>query len=264
MTNKMTKSTIAKALRLVRGTALALGAAVMLALLLGVGTTALAAVPGDPFRLGQVKAVNAVSRLVGAVDGPMLVVDNGSTGPRATALTLQTERDKPPLKVNAAAGTATNLSADELDGKDSNQILPLVRAQKDPTPFLSDTVSGMSEQTNSVSITAPTDGVLMVTGNLWLYNPSTELQSFSARIRLDGEEEAHIDASNVDPSRSAGLSPNVTLPVSAGQHTVSLDAVRSGGSGDWSYTSNNLSVMFVPAERGAVTDVGETPTIEPR
>ena len=138
-----------------------------------------------------------------------------------------------------------------------------MRAQKDPSPFLSDTVSGMSAQTNSVSITAPTDGVLIVFGNVWLYNPSDALQSFSARIRVDGEE-AHIDASNVDPSASADLSPNVTLPVSAGQHTMSVDAVRSGSSGDWSYTSNNLSVMFVPGERGAVTDVGETPTIEPR
>ena len=122
----------------------------------------------------------------------------------------------------------------------------------------------MSAQTNTVSITAPTGGVLMVSGNVWLYNPSTEAQSFSARIRLDGEEEAHIDTSNVDPSSSAGLTPNVTLPAGAGQHTVSLDAVRSGGSGDWSYTSNNLSVMFIPAERGAVTDVGETPTTQPR
>jgi hypothetical protein len=206
--------------------------------------------------VGQLNAVNAISRLVGEVDGPILMVDNDSVGPRATALTLQAERDRPPLKVNAASGTATNLSADELDGKDSNQILPLVRSQKDPTPFLSDTVTGMSAQTNSVTITAPTDGVLMVFANVWLYNPGPAEQSFSARIRLDGEEETHTDASNVDPSRSAGLAPNVTLPVGAGQHTVSLDAVRSGGSGNWSYTSNNLSVMFVPAERGSVTNAG--------
>ena len=249
----MSRIFISKAMRIGRATVLAVGLAVVLAATLGITTTALAAVPGDPFRLGQVNVVNAVSRLVGEVNGPMLVVDNDSSGPRATALTLQAEKDTPPLKVNAAAGTATNLSADELDGKDSNQILPLVRAQKDPTPFLSDTVSGMSAQTNSVSIAVPTDGVLMVTGNLWLYNPGTAEQSFSARIRLDGEEEAHIDASDVDPSSSAGLTPNGTLPVSAGRHTVSLDAVRSGGSGDWSYTSNNLSVMFVPDDRTAVT-----------
>ena len=252
----MTRIILSKMIGVARTTALAVGVAVVLAATLGAATTALAAVPGDPFKVGQLNAINAISRLVGEVDGPMLVVDNDSAGQRATALTLQTEQNRPPLKVNAAAGTATNLSADELDGNDSNQILPLVRSQKDPTPFLSDTVTGMSAQTNSVSITAPTDGVLMVFGNVWLYNPSTAEQSFSARIRLDGEEETHTDASNVDPSRSAGLAPNVTLPVSAGQHTVSLDAVRSGGSGNWSYTSNNLSVMFVPAERGVVTDVG--------
>jgi hypothetical protein len=160
--------------------------------------------------------------------------------------------------------SATNLSADELDGKDSDQILPLVRAQKDPIPLFCGTVSGMNAQTNSVSITAPTDGVLMVTGNVRLYNPSTAEQSFSARIRVDGEEEDHIDASDVDPSTSADLSPNVTLPVSAGQHTVSLDAVRSGGSGEWSYTSDNLGVMSVPAERCAVSDTGDPRTIDPR
>ena len=62
-----------------------------------------------------------------------------------------------------------------------------------------------------------------------------------------------MDVSGVGPSKSANLTPNVTLPVSAGQHTVGLDAGRAGGSGDWSYTSNNLTVMFVPAGRAAMT-----------
>jgi hypothetical protein len=35
---------------------------------------------------------------------------------------------------------------------------------------------------------------------------------------------------------------------------VGLEAGRSGGSGNWSYTSNNLSVMFVPAGHAAMTD----------
>ena len=252
----MTRTILSKMIGEARATALAVGVAVVLAATLGAATTALAAVPGDPFKVGQLNAVNAVSRLVGEVDGPILMVDNDYAGQRATALPLQAKRARPPLKVNAASGTATNLSTDELDGKDSNQILPLARSQKDPTPLLSDTVTGMSAQTNSVSIAAPTDGVLIVFGNVWLYNPSTAEQSFSAHIRLDGEEETHTDASNVDPSRSAGLAPNVTLTVSAGQHTVSLEAVRSGGSGNWSYTSNNLSVVFVPGERGVVTNVG--------
>jgi hypothetical protein len=125
---EMTRIILSKMIGVARATALAVGVAVVLAATLGAATTALAAVPGDPFKVGQLNAVNAISRLVGEVDGPILMVDNDSVGPRATALTLQAERDRPPLKVNAASGTATNLSADELDGKDSNQILPLVRS----------------------------------------------------------------------------------------------------------------------------------------
>jgi hypothetical protein len=251
----MTKTIFSKLIRTGRATVFAVGLAVVVAVALGGATTALAAVPGDPFKLGQHNSINAVSRLAGNVAGPMLQLTNASEEPRATALDLNVKDGKAPLKVaNPRAGTATNLSADRLDGKDSSQILPLVRAQKDPTPFLADTVSGMSEQTNSVSINAPKEGVLMIFGSIWLYNPSsTTDQSFSSRIRLDGDEIAHVDESNVDPNTSAGLSPSVTVPVSAGQHKVTLDAVRSGGSENWAYSSNNLSVMFVPGERAVVT-----------
>jgi hypothetical protein len=40
------------------------------------------------FNLGQKNIVNAISRLVGKVDGHMLLVDNNSAGTKATALTL--------------------------------------------------------------------------------------------------------------------------------------------------------------------------------
>jgi len=42
-------------------------------------------------------------------------------GPRP-ALSLVVRGNELPLKVNPSAGTATNLSADKLDGKDSSEI----------------------------------------------------------------------------------------------------------------------------------------------
>ena len=42
-----------------------LGLAMTLALMLGGATTALAAVPGDPFKLGRVNTINALTSLVG-------------------------------------------------------------------------------------------------------------------------------------------------------------------------------------------------------
>jgi hypothetical protein len=61
-----------------------------------------------------------VSKLTATIAGPALTLVNQSTDAAATALNLNVASGKAPLRVNAAAGTATNLSADKLDGKDSS------------------------------------------------------------------------------------------------------------------------------------------------
>ena len=116
---KMAKAIISGMWWVGRGSAMVMGLAVMLALVVGVGTTALAAVPGDPFRLGKTNGVNnALTALAGKNPGPMLRVDNDSAATNARALSLGVQPGRPPLTVNASAGTATNLDADRLDGKD--------------------------------------------------------------------------------------------------------------------------------------------------
>ena len=105
-----------------RTTMLAVGSAVTLAIVLGATTTALAAVPGDPFRLGQANGVDALTSLIGRADGALLRVQNTSQGSKASpspALSLSAQPGNPALVVNPRATTANNLSADELDGKDS-------------------------------------------------------------------------------------------------------------------------------------------------
>jgi hypothetical protein len=83
-----------------------------------VATTALASIPGDPFRLGQTNGIDAMSTLVGNVAGTMLMVDNNSMGAGATALDLRVEPGKAPMKVNSGARVAL-LNADRVDGKDA-------------------------------------------------------------------------------------------------------------------------------------------------
>ena len=110
------------AMGIARGTALAIGVAVMLAMLLGVATTALAGTGvGARFQLGKVNTVNAITKLVASVAGPSLQIDNNSTNTGATALDLQVEPGKAPMKVNSASKVA-NLNADRLDGKSANEI----------------------------------------------------------------------------------------------------------------------------------------------
>lgn len=148
-----TKRVISGILWMARGTATIMGLAVMLALTVGLASTALAGTGiGSRFDLGKLNTVNdATTQLVGAVAGPMLTVTNNSDGKvvvgnerlaasspgqpptspgpgpiptpvsnkPAPALGLTVRPGQPPLTVNTGAGTASNLSADRLDGRDS-------------------------------------------------------------------------------------------------------------------------------------------------
>ena len=101
-----------------RTTVFTVGLAVTLALMIGVATAALGAVPGDPFKLGKANAVNALTRLTGTTNNALLRLHNDSSGQDATALELQVAPGKPPVKTNSGVRVA-NLNADRLDGRDA-------------------------------------------------------------------------------------------------------------------------------------------------
>jgi hypothetical protein len=124
--------------RIARLTTTVVGLAIMLALMFGVATTALAGTGvGAPFNLGKLNTVNKMSTLVGSVAKPMLRVDNNGSGP---ALNLEVQPGQAPLTVSPGAGVATGLraeaadvadhaqsagtasDADKLDGKDSSSF----------------------------------------------------------------------------------------------------------------------------------------------
>jgi hypothetical protein len=119
----MTRSIFSKVMWVGRATVFVVGLAVILALTVGLATTALAGTGvGARFQLGQTNSVNAITKLVGSVAGPSLQIDNNSTGAAATALDLQVEAGKAPMKVNSETNVA-NLNADKLDGLDSGAFL---------------------------------------------------------------------------------------------------------------------------------------------
>ncbi len=104
-----------------RATVFVVGLSMILAVVLSVASTALAG-NLDPLKIGSLKNVaTKTTALVGKVaTGSAFMVKNPSGG---SALGLQVNAGQAPLTVNPEAGTATNLDADKLDGKDSNQFL---------------------------------------------------------------------------------------------------------------------------------------------
>lgn len=190
--------------RVGRATVFALGAVMVLAVVLGVATAALAAVPGDPLRLGQVNAINALTQLVGEKSGPMLRIDNNGTG---YALHLLVEPRKPPLVVNADAGKATNLNADELDNMDGSAFLPSEIYEK--------SAPGTIAAGSSAGTTAYCDpGDVAVSGSYAMADVGAYLKVSSERRvdeRIDGETGKvnpsgwHVISENPDTSAERSI-----------------------------------------------------------
>jgi hypothetical protein len=135
-----------KAARIGRTTMLAIGVGVVLALVLGLATAALAAVPGDPFKLGQVNTINnATTALRGSFQGlpvgtrpvlevvqgqgsggPAMRVENAQGGIGREGIRIKVAQGNTPISVNPEAGKA-NLNVDRLDGKDQQDFLSASR-----------------------------------------------------------------------------------------------------------------------------------------
>jgi hypothetical protein len=114
----MGKKVVSKVMWMGRATIFLTGLAVILAITVGLGTTALAAAPGDPFRLGKYNSVNKITKLVGKEARAMLSIDNNGGG---TALDLSVEDGNAPMTVDSDE-KVENLNADTVDGMSSDDL----------------------------------------------------------------------------------------------------------------------------------------------
>lgn len=136
------RTAVNKTIRVGRATMFAIGVGVVLALVLGGATVALAAVPGDPFKLGKVNIIsNATTALQGTAPnggamlhlrrdsgiGPVLKVENTGGGFATRGIDITVPAGQSPINVPEDAGRASNLNADELDGKTEEDFLSASR-----------------------------------------------------------------------------------------------------------------------------------------
>lgn len=98
------------------------------------------ALPGDPFKLGQDNRIVQAStiltgndqkadgvlqvRLEEGMGAPLKVVNNSTGVIGGRGIDIKVGANKPPIVVNTEAGKASNLNADELDGRDEEDFLP--------------------------------------------------------------------------------------------------------------------------------------------
>lgn len=172
--------------------------------------------------------------------------------------------------VNAAtavnATNATNADdADLLDGLDSTELIPILAAQANQTGNLS---SAARVETNSVTIDAPVDGVLMISGSVFVNHGGVAL-SMGLFPKVDGTLFLGNAASGWSALKWAAangaevgelftLSYSVSTAVSAGVHTVSQEVGPTLGTSSLFFNKAHLNVVFVPGGQAAITAVGAT------
>src|SRR5215216_771411 len=137
------KATLRRLWRLTRATSFVVGLAVMVALVGGVVSLALAKPPtgGEPPPAGGATAASILKGVTNTATAVTTLINSGT----GAALNLVVQSGQPPLTVNDGAGTATGLSADKVDGKDADAFVSATNGKapdselldgKDSTEFL--------------------------------------------------------------------------------------------------------------------------------
>jgi hypothetical protein len=133
---KLMKAALPKLWRLTRTTSMVVGLAVMVGLFAGVASLAVARTPS-----GGETASAILKGVSNTATATTTLINNGA----GAALRLQVQPGNPPLTANPESGTATNLSADKVDGKDATAFVSATDGKapdsdkldgKDSTEFL--------------------------------------------------------------------------------------------------------------------------------
>ena len=199
----------ARALWMTKGAALFGGAVVTLALVLGVVTMAAAAVPGDPFRLGQTNGIDNISTLVGSASGALLRINNEGDGP---ALDLRVESGEAPMTVNSTK-RVNALNADQLDGKSAAQLEVVngLRVARDTSEFNSASEKyGIAICNRGVTPTTP----LGVVGTGYAINGANGTQG-PADVVVTAVRSVTDDSGDPDVARAIYVRAVETKPVAA-------------------------------------------------
>jgi hypothetical protein len=175
------------------------------------------------------------------------------------------------IKDNAVTGAKVNEStlgqvpdAAKLGGIGPEGFLKAGEARADgavATSFVDDFTSGAYTSVLSKTLTAPSNGFLFIVGTISAEDDVTLAggNRLVMRLRLDATgvtnntayHELSSGAANDEDGNTAAAS--AVVPVSAGSHTVHLDA-RESGTGSF-LLGRDLSVLFVPNGSGVTIPV---------
>jgi hypothetical protein len=143
----------------------------------------------------------------------------------------------------AEAGRAAD--ADALEGKALDEIAPYVWSQTDGS--LGGVNSFDVTEINSIDINAPVAGFITISGSVFISPGGAGLTDLTAKIdgvAVDPPGSTFTVTEMTDGTADYTMSYTVTMPITAGSHTVSQELF--GAMPGYFHNHEYLTVMFVP------------------
>ena len=170
------------------------------------------------------------------------------------------------LATSKVVDAATAVDADMLDGKTVAKIAPIAVAEVDNT--LGGTTIATPTTINTLSITVPANGVLIITGTAVIVANADGL--YAIETYVGGTEIGVVSAAddfttaNDDLDATEWLSYTTAAAVTPGTYTVSQKIGKMDSSsgdliaGSLFYNGNTMTVNFVPGGTVSASTAGET------
>ena len=157
------------------------------------------------------------------------------------------------------AGTTISASAVNANFNALNSALPLVWAATDTGSAGTTLVAAGRTIINSVPINAPSAGNLVVSGMVFVNNNDVA-QSYTLNLLIDGagysghafQADFFAAAGGAGVAELFTLSYSITVPITAGAHTIAQD-VGPAGTASYFYNKNHLTVLFLPSAQVTFT-----------
>ena len=161
------------------------------------------------------------------------------------------------LAENQVVDAATSLDSAELGGATSDELVPVMAAEDDGVVGAIREVSKGLVETNSVTIVAPEDGVLIISGTSFIDPDAVAASDFILRTKIDGKIVGLAGWSALfrpdDPDQIFDLSYTVSEQVSAGTHTVTQEVGPKAGTSTFYHNHETLTVLFVPSGQAVIS-----------
>ena len=219
----------------------------LLSLFVALGGAGMAATGGN-FILGKFNSADSTTSLSAPVSGGhALNVTNLNTAAGSRALKLNVASGHAPMTVSSTA-KVPNLNADLLDGVRAN-ALARVQLGKG-TQFFTPPVTSFAPFA-STTLTAPQKGFALVTGTINgdVYPTFSSCNQCNIAMRLtDGSTHSLESVASIGDGvhdLSGSLAKTWLFPVTAGQHTFTLETAQTAGATIF-WGNASVTALFVP------------------